>query len=357
MALASLAASFASFSWGLALGFSLAVVVMVSLVLLLAYPKTELELEASSSRSRAFKGEQVVTSVRLGSRRRLPLAMLELLSFPEGLEVTVGGEGDAKVLEARSAFAGVYSGVTLMVGILDPLGIFSRKEVHELKVTYEFLPTFLLARREALRLAATILGDYPAGRSGFGQEFYSAEVYSTSSNSKDIMWKRQAKMPNESLMVRVGEANIPEQLSLCFVERKELDPRKRARWMDLASEAIARVGLPVISSGITLKMVHVRSDGTAVSEARDAGELASLVMGIWEDGKAGNSAADEPARADMVITAEEETQSPETMKLVLDKPSIILRWGKSRRDVLGTDVIFFTGTEDVSNLVARVLSR
>ncbi|MDG6910748.1 MAG: hypothetical protein JRN18_00155 [Nitrososphaerota archaeon] len=356
MTLTSIAASLANFSWGLALGFSLAIVVLISLFLLLAFPKKELELTVKDRVRRAFKGEQVSSEIRLGSGRWTPRATLEVLSAPEGLETVIRGEERDRTLAVRSKYAGVYQGISLKVGILDPLGLFVRKEVHALQVSYEFLPTSLLAKEGPLRLTALIPGDYPGGRRGFGQEFYATEPYGSSSNSKDIMWKRQAKLSYESLMVRVGEANIPEQLSVCFVEKMETDPKRLPRWMDLASEALASVGLPVVSTGITLRVEHVKKNGTAVAEARDLGGLASLIMKIWTGVEPG-TIDDERDHVDMVITAEEETQAPETMRLVLDKPSVILCGSHRRREVQGTNVMFYTGHEDVSNLVASVLSR
>ncbi|MDG7025522.1 MAG: hypothetical protein JRN11_02095 [Nitrososphaerota archaeon] len=356
MTLTSIAASLGNFSWGLALGFSLAIVVLISLFLLLALPKKELELTVKDTVRRAFKGEQVSSGIRLGSGRWTSRATLEVLSAPEGLETAIQGEERDRTLAVRSIYSGVYKGITLKVGILDPLGLFARKEVHELQVSYEFLPTSLLAGKGPLRLTALIPGDYPGGRRGSGQEFYATEPYGSSSNSKDIMWKRQAKLPYESLMVRAGEANIPEQLSVCFVERMETDPKRLPRWMDLASEALASVGLPVVSTGITLRVTHAKKDGATVAEARDLGGLASLIMKIWSDVEAGTTDT-ERDRPDMVITAEEETQAPETMRLVLEKPSVILCGSRGRRDVQGTNVVFYTGHEDVSNLVASVLSR
>jgi uncharacterized protein (DUF58 family) len=346
----------ASFGWGLALGFSLALVSLASVLTLSALPKGAMELTVGPVQKRTFKGAEVSTSLTIGTVSGKDVAQLELAVVPEGLDASISGEGASRLLRASSRFAGVFGGLKVTVGVRDPLRIFVRKETYDLALAFEFLPTYLLARREPLRVSAAMLGDYPAGRGGFGQEFYSAEVYTPSSPSRDIMWKRQAKMPNDSLMVRVGEANIPEKLTVCFIERREVQGRSAPWWMDLASEALARVGLPVVASGTTLRLLHILEEKTTVAEARDPSELASLLVGLWRHDEAKEHTDSDPSEADIVVAREVETKDPRTFKLVLEKPSVILSGG-NRSAALGSSVVFFTGHEDVSGLVARVLSK
>ena len=357
MVLVSLAGSLASFGWGLALGFALAVVVMVSLAVVVTFPKDALRLTVGASRGRAFKSEEISADLIISSKRSASLSQFELAQVPEGLEAAILGEGGNRRLSVSSRFAGVFRGLKVRVGILDPLGIFTRSEVHEVKVSFEFLPRSLMARKEPLRVSAAMLGDFPAGRGGYGQEFYSAELYNPASSSRDIMWRRQAKMPNDLLMVRMGEANIPERLTVCFIERLGVEERKSPRWMDLASEAVARVGLPVVSTGTTFRLLHFVGDVERVTEAKDAEGLASILVNLWRDDLPMKVSAVMPGQADMMITAEAETASPEIMKLVLDKPSVLLGWGQQKKAARGSNVVFFSGREDVSGLVARVLSR
>jgi hypothetical protein len=357
MILVSLAGSLASFGWGLALGFALAVVVLVSLVAVVTFPKDALMLSVDSPRGRAFKGEEISAGLNISSKRGASLAQFELAQVPEGLEAAIVGDGAKRRLSVNSRYAGVFSGLKVRVGILDPLGIFARTEVHSVRLSFEFLPTFLLAKKEPMRVSAAILGDFPAGRGGYGQEFYSAEMYTPASSSRDIMWKRQAKLPNDSLMVRVGEANIPEKLTVCFIERLGVEDRRSPRWMDLASEAIARVGLPVVSTGTTLRLLHIVGETEVVAETKDAGGLANILIGLWSEGPPAVGSIESPRQADMIIVAETETASSDVMGLVLDKPSVLLGWGQQKKAARGSNVIFFSGREDVSGLVARVLSR
>jgi hypothetical protein len=357
MLLASFAGGLANFGWALALGFSLAVVMLYSLLVVASYPREALSLTVDPRRARAFKGEEVAVEVVLASKWRGSLAEFEVVSVPEGLELAMRGEKNRRTLTAGSRYAGVFSGVKAKMGVVEPMGIFERSEVHRLDLSFEFLPTFLLAKREPVTVSAVILGDYPAGRRGFGQEFHSVEAYTPSSSSRDILWKKLAKTPGEELMARVGEANIPEKLTVCFIEREGVGERGSPRWMDLASEAIARVGLPVISTGTRLRVLHVLGGTMEVAEAKEAEGLANILVGLWTDKGLKEKTMEGPDQADIIVTAEAETTSPETMALVLEKPTVLLAWTQQKKVARGSRVVFFTGHEDVSGLVMRVLSR
>ena len=350
-----LASALAGFGWGLALGFAFALLASASLLALAAYPKEGLDLSVGSARARAFKGGEV--AVQLSVKTRSASARMDLVMIPNGLEAEIKGEGKERTLVAKSRYAGVYTGLKARVEIADRLGILARSEVKDVGIVCEFLPTSLLGTGEPIRVSAARLGDLPAGRGGSGQEFYAAEVYTTSRSAKDIMWKRLARTPDELLLVRTGEANIPETMNLWFYEEEEGEEKTRtpAR-MDLASEAIARVGLPVVSTGTKLRVRHVHRGKATLTEAKDREGLANLVARLWEDGSEPGVAAESPAQADMVIASEEAAHSPEVVGLVMNRPSVLLVWGEGR-GMKGSSVVFFSGHEDLSSLVAMVLSK
>jgi hypothetical protein len=339
----------------MALGFSLALVSLASLGIAAAIPKRALSISVEETQMRAFKGGSVSTRL-IGGERRGRTFDIEVVKVPKGLEAKLEGKSPRWTLVATSKFAGVYNGLVLRVGLGDPLGLFVRYRIHELDLSFEFLPTFLLTTYEPMVIAATMLGDLPAGRRGVGQEFYSAEVYNSSYGSKDIMWKREAKFPSDRLFVRVGEANIPETVIVCFIERNDAAERDAPVWMDLVSEAIARVGVQVVSAGTTFRLVHELKGDARVAEAKTPSELADLIAWMWRSGVKRARTSEGPMDADIIVTGQAETRDPSIMGLVLDKPSVILAWGK-RNPVVGTNVAFFTGKEDFSALVSMVLSK
>jgi hypothetical protein len=346
----------ANFGWGMALGLSLSLVSLVSLLTVAAVPRRALGLTVNRARGRAFKGGSISASLRAGTAGGRTAVQFDVVTVPKGLEASLEGGGAERVLTATSRFAGVFSGFEVKVGVTDPLGIFVRSYTHEVDLGLEFLPTLLLARNEPMTVAATILGDLPAGRSGFGQEFYSAEVYNTSSSSKDIMWKREAKLPSDRLFVRVGEANIPERLTVCLIELKDVVGRETPLWMDLVSEAIARIGVQVLATGSAFRLVHTLEGRSKVKEAKDPAGLANLIVWLWRKDIEKEDADGRVDGTDIIMAAQADTQDPQILGLILEKPSVVLSWGR-RNPVLGSNVVFFTGREDISGLVAKVLSK
>lgn len=306
---------------------------------------------------RAFKGGELTFPVVFESPEEEMNTVVQLVRAPEGTEARLEPRGEhGHSLLVRSTFSGVFSGFSLRVGILDPVGLFNRYEERRLELAAEFLPTSLLAKREKILVTAAMLGDRPAGSRGSGQEFYSAELYDSSHDSKGILWKRQARMGDDNLMVRVGEANIPESLTVCLLEAQKRTPKELPGWMDLASEAISLIGLKVLDSGSTLRVIHQVGGEGSISKARDLKELAELLVGLWLDGGPKNKALQTPADASIILTGEAEMDNPNVFGLLLRKPSVVLSYTTGRVSQ-GAGVVFFTGKESVSQLVSEVLSR
>jgi hypothetical protein len=234
--------------------------------------------------------------------------------------------------------------------------LFKRHEECRLDLTAEFLPVSLLAKMEGVVVEAAMLGDRPAGSRGFGQEFYAAELYDSSHDSKGILWKRQAMIEGDSLMVRVGEANIPATLTVCLLEAQRRAPRELPRWMDLASEAVSLIGLTVLGSGSNLRVIHQIGEEATVDEARDLKTLADLLLWLWHDAAAKQKAHVALADAAIIVTGEAEVQKPDIFGLLLSKPSIVLSNSRGRV-TQSASVVFFTGKENVGGLVTKVLSR
>lgn len=352
----SAAAGVADFAWGMSLGFALALVSVVSLAMVLSLPESALHLGKPERRLRNFKGREVKTELKYTAAKRRSLPQVSLAYVPEGLDLTVKEKEGGFELTGVSKFAGAYTGVRVSVGVGDPLGVMTRYEIRELETAFEFLPMFLVEARSPVLVSAAMLGDYPAGRSGFGQEFYSASEYTSSHGMKDIMWKRLARSPDGRPMARVGEANVPERVTVAFLEKASASNRRNPSWMNLVSEAVARIGISVVTTGSTLRLLHVMPEGTAVHEARDSTELADLVMALWKDHPSRALSGEELGQSDMLLAGEEEMGVQETRAMVLRKPTIVLSWVRAK-PVAGPSVFNFTGSEDISKMVVGVLSR
>jgi len=339
------------------LALSLTAAALASLIILRLSPQKAFQVTLGPAQKRTFKGAALSYPVLFEAPGGEARAIVELLRVPEGAQGRLRATPEhGQVLTVSSRFSGVFSGWSLKVGILDPIGLFTRYEERRLDLAAEFLPNSLLAKRNEVVVTAAMLGDRPAGSRGFGQEFYSAELYDQSHDSKGILWKKQAKYGGENLMVRVGEANIPETLTLCLLESQPRIPRELPGWMDLASEAISLIGLDVLHSGSYLKVIHQVGADTASAEARDLKGLADLLTWLWRGYSSAPRAKGVPAEAGIMVTGEPEMEDPDVFGLLLRKPTVVLSFsvGKVSRS---PQVVFFTGKENVSALVSGVLSR
>jgi len=335
----------------------MSVIAIASFTYLRLSSKKVFEVKLGPGQRRTFKGDALAFPIIFESPGDETRAVLELLRVPEGAQARLRSSPDqGHTLLVSSRFSGVFAGWSLKVGILDPIGLFKRYEETKLDLQAEFLPSSLLARRQEVVVRAAMLGDRPAGSRGFGQEFYSAELYDSSQDSKGILWKRQAKLGGDFLMVRVGEANIPETLTICLLESQKRIPRELPGWMDLASEAVSLIGLTVLRSGSSMRVIHIVRGEASTAEAKDLKGLADLLAWLWSEDPARQKVQGIPSEAGIVVTGEPEMQDPGVFGLLLRIPSVVLTFsvGKVSRS---RTVVFFTGKENLGGLVSEVLSR
>jgi hypothetical protein len=341
----------------MALALSLTTAAAVSYLLIRFSPERMFKMNLGPGQKRTFKGGTLTYPLAFESATGEQRVNVKLVQIPEGVQAMLSETGDhGRSLVVSSKFAGVFSGFSLRLGIGDSLGLYDRWEERRLDLAAEFLPSSLLAKREEITVSAAMLGDRPAGSRGFGQEFYTAELYDPSHDSKGILWKRQARSSEDNLMVRVGEANIPETLTICLIEHQKREPRELPGWMDLASEAISMIGVSVLASGSSLRVIHQVGEVRTASEARDLTGLADLLGWLWRDGPGKERTSLVAEDAAMIVTGKVEIEYPEIFGLLLKKPSVVLSY-TSGRVAHGANVAFFTGTENISLLVNRVLSR
>ncbi len=353
----SFAGGLAGYGWGMALALSLAAAAVISYVVLRFSPEKSFEVSLGPGQRRTFKGGTLTYPLLFRAAGEDDMTFVELVQMPEGVQAVLQTtEGEGRSLVVSSRFAGVFTGFSLKVGIGDLLGLFNRYEGRRLELAAEFLPTSLLAKLEGVAVSAAMLGDRPAGSRGSGQEFYTAELYDSSHDSKGILWRRQAMLEGDNLMVRVGEANIPEILTVSLIEEEKRTPRELPGWMDLASEAISLIGVSVIATGSSVRVIHQVGNDVTVSEAKNITGLADLLAWLWHESAGKEITHLRPEDASIIVTGKGEIENPRILGLLLKKPSVVLSY-TGGMVAHGANVVFFTGKENIGLLVNRVLSR
>jgi len=338
------------------LGFSVAAAGLISVVLLKFSPSHTFSVRAEEPRLRVLKGEEAEIDLKVKSPMGFEESEVSLAGAPEGLKLELRRKTERFcTVVASSRFSGVYRNLKVRLSFPDFLGIAERYEERELELTLEFLPRSLLLEPARVNMAPLTLGEIPANRIGLAQEFYGAERYNLSQEVKDILWKRLARFASTSPMVRVREANTPELLTVCVLERIERGGLEYYRWMDLVCEAVARVGSAVIGIGVRLRLVRDTREWRTVAEAHDLESLADCTMAVWQ-GIDQKSTDYGPESASIIIAGEAELNSAEGLGLAGSKPTVVISLGPTYRQQ-NPNLLVFTGSEDLSGLVGLVLSR
>jgi len=301
-----------------------------------------------------FKARKFEARLNFEGRKRGAVLNVSRVTAQPGVDVEVKPRADGSFsLTLRTKFAGRFNTLSATVRVSDAMGIFfSEEEVRFKEFQLDSLPTSLLQRPRPLPMAAISIGDAPSGSRGSAQEFYAIEDYDASSDPRGILWKRVAESPTEKLVARVGESNIPKALTVAVVEtadRFETQP-----WfMDLVSEALARMGREAAEYGITLHVVSDIKGLVWAAEARTVSEVAACAMGLWTQGRKGPASKELPW-PDLVITGLEDLEDPRVTGLVMNRPAVVVTSGRPAKK-LGRKVMLFSGSEDVSKVLQAVL--
>jgi len=333
-----------------ALALALAFASLFSLLLAkLRFPRS-VSLRVASGRVRVLKGEEgkMVLSIP-GFRDPWTTVKVEAVHVAGPVKTAASSEGDGGIeIAIRPLLAGRFTEVEVVLRLGDPLGLFyATRPIVLNDATIDSLPLSLVAPVRRALVPPLVVGESPAGTAGRGQEFYGIEEYTQHSESKDILWTRAAKEPDRPLLARVREANSPESVTIEVVHGA-IHPDREPDLIDLQCEALGTLGRALVLAGIRVEIVS--PDGT-LSSAEDDEELADAIMRSSE--RRGTAARPDAggARQILVVVGED----PEATMANPRLPMVLIGWdGPPLLDRYATS---FSGTEDLSGLLALVLSR
>jgi hypothetical protein len=348
----------------LALGFTLSMIALISYVIV-RRPRLvpEKNVFLSPSSMRGFKGEEEAARLRLEiHQERFASIEIGTVDAPEGVEVrhTLRARHAAEI-HFKPRFAGLFNGVVVKTEVKDELGLFARTlSIAYANFSLESLPLSLLIPVQRAMPFLLALGERTAGSKGVGQEFYSIDDYAFG-DKRDILWKRVAQNPDERLVVRLRESNIPKEVKVGLVEFADRTSEERLRWMDLCLEGIALIGRNLIVARCRLKFIVNATKGGAVQiPVADEADLADGIMMVAassrsEDRWSANS-AEVINSSDIVVTGMKETEDPNFARALARKLSLVIE-EESTPAMLGRDSLIFTGVEDVRRLISRAVEK
>ncbi len=282
------------------------------------------------------------------------------IRMPGGVEVSFKSVGQTAVeVTAIPRYAGRYRGLRAKYELNDSLGIFGEFGEAEFEdFTIDVLPLALLEPAQRVVIPAVTMGEKPAGRRGAAQELYAIDEYHPFAETKEILWKRAAaRTPDEPLLVRVREANIPRSLKIGLLEVVERGSG-RPLWMDSATEAIAAIGGILLRAGTEVEVLRSSSGGVARLRASNLGELANLVVEMWTSIDTSHL-LEVTTEADFLVAGLEELERRAVSEAARKKPSLLILdegSGSSPRRMTERTIVY-SGAESVVRVVSEVLAR
>jgi len=343
----------------IALCLSLVVCAALSEITVALTSTRNIEIIFENTHISCFKGSQAQETVRVVSKRsRLVTVTVSEIRAPDGVEAIIDREDpDSTVFLFRPNYAGRFVGLSARLELRDPLGLFSKSIIIERNdFVIDCYPSSLLKEIQASRPVTLSLGERMGRTRGGGQEFHSIEEYQGSVERKNIFWKKIAAMPDERLLVKVRESNIPKALSIGLVRGTQR--QDDLRWFDLACEAAALLGKMILEIGCDVVILFSSGDNI---ERFYITQLSDLAGAIMEMSTASESSIDFVsellAESDVFITGLKEIEVDLIASSVAKKPAVLIEDYDAFPRIIGTTAIVFNGDQDVSGLVTRIVGR
>ncbi|HUI00911.1 MAG TPA: hypothetical protein VLU99_03675 [Nitrososphaerales archaeon] len=243
--------------------------------------------------------------------------------------------------EVRLRFLGKYAGrtegVKLGMTLTDPLNLENRlDEVVHHDFVLDTLPASLFASTVPKQRRVYGFGEHPTGYSGAGQELYGLEEYNTETDTKNIIWKRVAKSPNESLIASVREASVRDVVRVGVVQFAERG-EARGGWIDQLCEALGQVGREVLAMGPGViinfssppemeagaEKKEEPSSGMTILSAADGIDLTEAVMSC-SVASPSRAIVEVVANSDLVVTGLKELEDSEMAMLIAQRPMLVI---------------------------------
>lgn len=351
----------------LSLSFALGVAALCSFLIVRLTKKSSIKVEFNPDKQRLFKHERLVVNSMVTVKGR-PWVSVKLCGLrpPLGIDTQVKKiDGDSIEISIEPNFAGRYRGIEIMTEVSDPLDLF-KKEVNIPydDFTVDSLPASLAIPIPKLKSNSLNVGEISSRLAGGGVELYALDEYRPFGETKNILWKRVARMPVEKLVVRVRESNIPEAVTIGFIHRRaRREPEDRIRFMDRVCEGIGLLGNNLIAIGCLVEIIYTSLEAPEKVVSKGATEimgLAGILMEMW-DAPSERMSEEEILEillaSDVVVTGFSEMQDEELAGFVSKRLSLLIK-EKSRPPVQASDKsVVYSGVEDLRKLAFKVVER
>jgi uncharacterized protein (DUF58 family) len=346
-------------SIALALAFAMSVMAAISgLVFWASSRRTTASL--APMRLRFFKQDSKTTLLSL-LRVSPSWVRLESVSFSShrGLTASLSekeGTPTQREVVLTALLAGRLEGATVTFQLSDLLGMFLKTvSVRFEDFRVESLPLSLKAPLAPVIVSSLVAGEVPVGRGGFGQELYALGEYHSGVDARDIHWKRLARTTDDTIPVRVREANVPRSISIGIVIRRVQGAPLEQR-MDLVSEALGRIGKELLSIGTSVEVSYLINEvDFFFGRATKMSELADLTVGLWTRPPNRSTLETLVTSSDIAIIGTEEVADRTFVLRPRWMPTLVISESPLAYH-LPDGVFGFTGRENLTRVTLAVLS-
>ncbi len=306
-----------------------------------------------------FKEGEAVENITIKSRRkRFVRVVVSSIKGPAGVETTSNDSSDSLSLRLRPKYAGRFQGLSIQFEFIDPLGLFKKTlDLGRDDFTIDCYPSSLLKDVRQTAPLTLALGERAGRTHGSGQEFYSIDEYNSSVERKNIYWKKIASLSDERLLVKVREANIPQSLSIGLVKTVDRE-QGELEWMDLACEGAGILGTNVFSLGCDVTLLFYSENTIARCEATDLLGFRECLMKMSRSQTSTTEKVSEIIdEADICITGLKELENGPLAMEVARKAALLIQDKDAFPKTMGNLSVIYSGSEDVAELVNRVVRR
>ena len=355
----TIVASFLDVRVVLALCLSLAFAAGISQIILAVATTGGVKINLENSHLTCFKEGEVVENISIKYKtKRFVRVVISSVTGPNGVETISNRSSDSLSFTFKPKYSGRFQGLRITFDFADPLGLFRKRlELMRDDFTIDCYPASLLKQVRQSAPLALALGERAGRTHGSGQEFYSIDEYNSSVERKNIYWKKIASLPDERLLVKIRESNIPQSLSvglLKIIDREQ----NELEWMDIACEGAAMLGTNIFSLGCDVELVYCFDSKIVNVVSSDLIEFRESLMQMSRSGKSNGDLTSEILNAsDICITGMKELEDGLLALEVARKPTLLIKDLDVFPKTIGNLSIVYTGSEDVSRLVNTVVRR
>lgn len=336
---------------GLALAFALSLTMLVTMLRLRIRMARFNARVAGESIVRVPKGRSAPAVVHVGLTGGLSAEALRVRA-PLGVDAKVESlEGGDLRLSVKPRYSGLFLGLEAAYGIKDEMGFFLAERSLRLEdFRVESIPLNLVVDVGAPVLSPTGLDENPAGVRGHGQEIYAIEE-APQAEARSVYWRGVAKSSEGTIVALVREAGLPDRVTVGIIAPPLLEV-ERLRWMDLVSEALAKLGRMLLRWNISVEINSSSKRGLSRVVAASTLELSHGIMKIWEEPQVPGREAELIRRSDIVLAEPATLSSAAVAPLLLGKPALVLPLGGTANVTRAANNFRI---EEVDDLIAEVV--